>query len=81
MGISTLTKFDYIEWIILACAVIVVILSGLVKYNLHLRIDEYLGKTNIVFRWLVLFVLLFAIIIVGIYGPAYDASAFIYFQF
>lgn len=40
-----------------------------------------LAGQNIWFRWLVYYGLIFTILILGIYGPEYDASAFIYFQF
>ena len=40
-----------------------------------------LARQNIWFRWLVYYGLIFVILIFGIYGPQYDASAFIYFQF
>ena len=33
------------------------------------------------FRWLVYFAMIFAVLLLGIYGPAMDASAFIYAQF
>ena len=40
-----------------------------------------LARQNIWFRWLVYYGLIFAVLILGIYGPEYDASTFIYFQF
>ena len=40
-----------------------------------------LARQNIWFRWLVYYALIFGILIFGVYGPEYDASAFIYFQF
>lgn len=40
-----------------------------------------LAKQNVWFRWLVYYALIFSILILGIYGPEYDATAFIYFQF
>jgi len=42
---------------------------------------EALKEQNLVFRWIVLYGLIFAVLIFGKYGPAYDASAFIYEQF
>lgn len=45
------------------------------------QIRETLAKQNIVFRWILIFVALFSVIIFGIYGPEYDASTFIYEQF
>lgn len=41
-------------------------------------VREWLGRQNIVFRWLVLFSLIFGIIIYGQYGPGFDAQSFIY---
>ena len=32
-------------------------------------------------RWAVYLALMFAVIIFGVYGPNYDAAAFIYFEF
>ena len=40
-----------------------------------------LAAQNVWFRWLVYYGLIFAILIFGFYGPEYDASTFIYFQF
>jgi len=79
-GIADL-GFDSAEWTILFAGIIIIFLVGLVKYNMHLTIDGYLSKQNLWFRWLILFVLLFMIIIFGQYGPEYSAQAFIYFQF
>ena len=42
----------------------------------HFR--ERIDRTDIVFRWFLYFVLLFGIIIFGIYGPGYSAGNFIY---
>lgn len=46
-----------------------------------MRIRENFAKQNIVFRWTVIFVALFAVIIFGVYGPGYDAAQFIYGNF
>ena len=37
-----------------------------------------LSNQSLVFRWLVIFTALFAVIIFGVYGPGYDAAQFIY---
>jgi hypothetical protein len=42
---------------------------------------EMLARQNICFRWIVYYMMIFGILIFGIYGPEADASAFIYFQF
>lgn len=42
---------------------------------------DALERKNRVTRWLAYYALAFAVIIFGVYGGMYDASAFIYFQF
>lgn len=37
-----------------------------------------LAKQSLVFRWIILFVAIFSVIIFGVYGPGYDAAQFIY---
>ncbi len=44
------------------------------KGSLRLRISEY----NVVFRWMIYYIAIIAIIVLGIYGPGYDASSFVY---
>ena len=44
-------------------------------------VREWISKQNLVFRWGLYYVAIFSILIFGIYGPGYDAAAFIYFQF
>lgn len=46
-----------------------------------IKIRDYLEKENLIFRWILVFGCLFSIIIFGIYGPGYDAAAFIYANF
>lgn len=45
------------------------------------KIREKISEQNIVFRWMLYYGIIFAIIIFGIYGKGYDASSFIYGQF
>ena len=44
-------------------------------------VRERLAGSNIVFRWAAYYLLFFAVIIFGIYGPGYDASSFVYMQY
>jgi len=44
-------------------------------------IRETLAKQNLAFRWAVLFILIFSIILFGVYGPGYDPAEFIYAGF
>lgn len=43
-----------------------------------MSIREQFAKQSIVFRYFVLYIAIFAILIFGIYGPGYDAAQFIY---
>jgi len=55
------------------------ILFGVESYqNRGGNIREWLANQNIVFRWIILFGLIFAILLFGVYGPGYDAAEFIY---
>ena len=47
------------------------------KYPLR----ETLSRQNLVFRWLLIYACLAAILIFGVFGPEFNASAFIYEQF
>lgn len=75
MGLS------FLEWNILLVALAFMFGISLIKYRRQMTIDTFLAEQNRWFRWSVLYLLLFAILIYGKYGPAYDQQAFIYFQF
>lgn len=42
---------------------------------------ETLSKQNLIFRWIIIYALFFAVVVFGKYGPGYDSAAFIYEQF
>lgn len=71
---------DGYQWtVIIAASAVLFAVSSLHHYNIHLR-DRILAE-NIFVRWTIIFILLFAVLIFGIYGPGYDENQFIYFQF
>ena len=45
------------------------------------NVREKLFKQNIVFRWIVIYGLVFSIIVFGCYGVGYDPASFIYKRF
>lgn len=65
---------------LLAASLAILFVGDLCKYN-GIRVGEWLTKQGLWFRWLVYYLAIFGILIFGVYGPGYDASAFIYFQF
>ena len=40
-------------------------------------VREKLAEQNLIFRWSVYYALIFSVVILGFYGPGYDASGFI----
>lgn len=62
---------------ILAVAALLVV--DILQERMELR--KVLAKDNTVFRWVLILGLMFVIIIFGMYGPGFDASAFIYGRF
>lgn len=72
---------DIQEMNILISAVILLFLADLIRYKKKMSVAGFLSKQWIVFRWGVLFVLLFCCIVFGCYGPGFDSAQFIYFQF
>lgn len=78
LGIYTFT-LDEKEFYILLLALIVLIVADTIKGKVPLR--TLLLKQNLVFRYAVYYAILFGLLIFSIYGPEFDASTFIYFQF
>ncbi len=50
-------------------------------HSKKISLREWMSRRNIVFRWTCYYIAIFMVLIFGIYGPGYDAAAFIYFQF
>jgi len=60
------------------CLILLLLVS---IYQQKESVREWLSRQNLVFRWMVLLTLIFAILLFGKYGPGYDAKAFIYEAF
>lgn len=61
-------------------ALLVLLVVGILQER-GVKIRETLAKQNVLFRWAVILLLICAILVFGIYGPAYDARSFIYGAF
>lgn len=58
----------------------ILFIADICKYK-GIRMIDWLCKQGIWLRWLVYYAAIFGILIFGVYGPGFDASQFIYFQF
>ncbi len=65
---------------VLIVSLVVLLVVGILQEN-GLKIREALARQNLVFRWGIILLLLAVVMVFGIYGPSYDASAFIYGRF
>lgn len=63
---------------VLLVSLVVLGVSGIMREYIKRPIREWLVDQNIVFRWSVLYILIFSVLIFGCYGIGYDAQAFIY---
>ena len=61
---------------ILFFAIVILLLVSILQTKTDIR--GWLAKQGIVFRYAVVYLALFAVLIFGIYGPGYDAVQFIY---
>lgn len=79
LGIQTMTLTEK-DFVLMLLALMVLMV---VDYGKRRGVDfkGVLARQNIWFRWIVYYIIIFSILIFGVYGPSYDASAFIYFQF
>lgn len=66
--------------IILALSVSLLIFVS-AKENKGMAIYDKVESMHLLIRWPIYYALIFAVLIFGIYGPGFEASQFIYFQF
>lgn len=74
MGLSLATRN------LLIVSLLVLFVADLCKYN-KIHLISWVTKQGVWLRWLIYYAAIFGVLIFGVYGPGYDASAFIYFQF
>lgn len=63
--------------------IVFIVVMMIVDYlrSKKIPLAEKFGKQNILMQWLVFLVGIWVILVFGVYGPGYDATQFIYFQF
>ncbi|SES26109.1 D-alanyl-lipoteichoic acid acyltransferase DltB, MBOAT superfamily [Butyrivibrio fibrisolvens] len=68
------------NWFMLNFGLIVLLIVD-IMHEKNISVYQVVAKQEIWFRWILYFGLLWMTIMFGIYGPSYDTSTFIYFQF
>jgi hypothetical protein len=71
---------DRHDFLIMALATLVVLIISILQEKGH-SIRAEIASKNILFRWIIYYALIFAVLIFGAYGTGYDAVGFIYAQF
>lgn len=66
---------------VVVIAIAVLWMVSVIEEHSESTMPELLGKQNLVFRWIIIYALFFAVLVFGKYGPGYDAANFIYEQF
>ena len=66
--------------VVLVISISIFVLTSILREH-KVSIRDKFEEQNLVFRWIVLYGLMFSIIIFGIYGKGYDVQNFIYGQF
>lgn len=68
------------DWIVLLTAMIFMAVIECFHYNKVPLVSTF-AKQNVLLQMLVFYLGIFAVVLLGVYGPIYDATQFIYFQF
>ena len=73
-----LTKYD---WAVLLFGTIVIFVASVIQERSQRTIREILDEKCLALRWAVLLAGIFAVVLMGVYGPGVQASEFVYMQF
>lgn len=71
---------DWKNFIVLIGAIMILLAADVCKYK-GIKVNAIILKQELWFRWSLYIAVIVFILIFGIWGPGYDESAFIYFQF
>ncbi len=71
-----INQYEYL--VLLLGFILVFIVSNLQQRG---SVRDMIAQKSIVLRWIINLALFFAVLVMGMYGPGYDASAFIYGEF
>ena len=69
---------DYKDMTVMICAVLIVLIAESMNERMNKPLITWVAQQNLVFRWGLYILGFFALITFGLYGPDYNAAAFIY---
>ena len=73
-----LTRYD---WAVLLFGTVVIFTASVIQERSQRTIREILDEKCLALRWVVLLGGIFAVVLMGVYGPGVQASEFVYMQF
>lgn len=65
---------------LLVISLLILLIFDICKYK-GIDVIAWICRQGIWLRWLIYFIGIFGVLVFGVYGPGYDATQFIYFQF
>lgn len=68
------------EFNFMIISILILVIADFIKWRGY-SIREWIYKQERWFRWAFYIISILTVLVFGIWGPAYDESAFIYFQF
>lgn len=68
------------DWNVLLVGLLLLLVAECFRYK-RISLVKLFAEQNLLFQWIFVMVGILSIVVFGIYGPAYDAAQFIYFQF
>ncbi len=71
---------DWKNFVLLILAILILLVSDIFKYK-GIKVRRVIMRQELWLRWSLYIAAIAGILVFGIWGPGYDASAFIYFQF
>ena len=71
---------DRYDLAVAAAGIVVLLIADMLKYH-QVDVWKLFRQFPLVIRWLILYATIAAILLLGIYGPGYNATSFIYFKF
>lgn len=71
---------DAANWNVLILSMLILLAVSIANEN-GINVREKIARQNIILQWICYLAGIFAVLIFGIYGPGYDVSSFLYFNF